>query len=130
MSEPHIIVEREYEWDDFYPLLLDSQRIVKIRDRLYQPSRFQHISKNGKERIIFFNGSHVDYRFMREFNEKVKYGLSIFYPVIQIFDTEETDEMEEVWLMDGMVEDRPIMKQLETYKLFRVEVVLYQPQEF
>ena len=117
MREPYIMIEKEYDWYDFYPLLFKEDRAIKINGRIYQNDRFRHCSRNNEEKIIFYDGVG---NFLKKFNQTVKYGFGIFYPVRQRFDTIETDEIEEVWLMDGMSENRPVIKELETYKLVTI----------
>jgi hypothetical protein len=40
------------------------------------------------------------------------------------------EETEEVWLMNGMVEDRPIIKKLETFTLKEREVKIYGVKKY
>lgn len=127
MSEPHIIVEREFHWDDFCPLLLEEDRAVKIKGRIYRNDRFRLYSRNDEEKLVFFDSGGC---FFKKFNEIINYGLGTFHLIQQRFDTVKTDEMEEVWLMDGMVEERPVIKELNTYQLITVPLQIYRPEKF
>jgi hypothetical protein len=137
MNEPHKMIEREYTWDDFYVLLQGDDQLIRIYQkynenytsvRNYDWAQGRIHFSDGK--IEFFNGSHVDYKFEKQFNENILYGFGSFYLYSQVFDTIELEETEEVWLMDGMVEDRPIIKELETFTLKEREVKLYRMKRF
>lgn len=131
------MIEKEYTWDDFYVLLQCDNQLISI----YQKYNEKYTSKRiydwedkrvkfSNSKIEFFNGSHVDYKFERKFNENILYGFGSFYPNQQKFDTIELEETEEVWLMDGMVEDRPIIKKLDTFTLQECKVKIYSVNKY
>jgi hypothetical protein len=131
MSEPYKLIEREIPWDDFYVLLQGDNELIKIKsdftDRwysVYDWNRKDIFFRDGK--IQFFS----EYTFLKEFNETIKYGFGKFYPVSQIFDEEETGEMQEYEGNDGMVYKEPITKQLDTFKLVERELSIFQLKKF
>ena len=137
MSEPYKLIEREYTWDEFYDLLQEGDQLIRIYQKYnenYTSVRNYDWQKRNVEfsegKIEFYNGTNADYKFKREFNEKILYGFGSFYLYSQVFDSIELEETEEVWLMDGMVEDRPIIKKLETFTLKEREVKIYGVKKY
>lgn len=137
MSEPYKLIEREYTWDEFYDILQEESQLIRI----YQKCNENYISKREYDwedrrvkfsdgEIEFFNGSHVDYKFEREFNEKILYGFGSFHLYSRIFDREETGEEEEYEGNDGCYYTRQIKRTLETYTLREREVKIYRVAKF
>jgi hypothetical protein len=137
MSEPHKIIEKEIPWDEFCNILSGDEQLIQIRQK-YNERYTSSRNYNTKDRrmfrdenkVAFYNGTDVDYKFEKEFNETVKYGLGCFYPVERIFDTENTGEEEEYEAWDGYCYTRPIKRKLETYKLYECEVRIYGVRHF
>jgi len=132
MNEPHKIIEKEILWDEFCNILSGDDQLIQIRQKYnnnYTSSRNYDIKDRrmfrDKNKVAFYNGTDVDYKFEKEFNETVKYGLGSFYPVVRIFDTEDTGEEEEYEGNDGCYYTRSIKRKLETYKLHEREVRIY-----
>jgi hypothetical protein len=137
MNEPYKLIEKEYTWDEFYDLLQEGDQLIRIyqkyndnytsiREYDWEQRRI-HFS-DGK--IEFFNGSHVDYKFEKQFNENILYGFGSFYLLSRIFDREETGEEEEYEGNDGMYYTRQIKRTLETYTLQEREVKIYRVTKF
>lgn len=137
MSEPHKMIEKEFTWDEFYVLLQQENQIIRIIQRYpngYVSNRNYDWEDRrvrfSEKKIEFYNGSHIDYKFEREFNEKILYGFGSFYLVSRIFDQEETGEEEEYEGMDGCYYTQPIMRTLETFQLKEREVKIYGKKKF
>lgn len=133
MDEPHKLIEHEYTWDEFYDILQGDDQIIRIIDNYNSIRDYDWFKRNVKfseDKIEFFNGSHVDYKFEKEFNEKILYGFGSFYLVSKIFDQEETGEEEEYEGMDGCYYTEPIMRTLETFQLKEREVKIYGKKKF
>jgi hypothetical protein len=137
MNEPHKIIEKEILWDEFCNILSGDEQLIQIRQKYnenYTSSRNYDIKDRrmfrDKNKVEFYNGTDVDYKFEKEFNETVKYGLGSFYPVVRIFDTEDTGEEEEYEGNDGCYYTRSIKRKLETYKLHEREVRIYGVRHF
>ena len=137
MNEPYKLIEREYTWDEFYDLLQEGDQLIRIyqkyNDKYTSIREYDWEQRRilfSDDKIEFFNGSHVDYKFEKQFNENILYGFGSFHLYSQVFDTIELEETEEVWLMDGMVEDRPIIKKLETFTLKEREVKIYGVKKY
>jgi len=137
MSEPYKLIEKEYSWDDFYILLQGDEQLIRIYQkynenytsvRNYDWSERRIRFSEGK--IEFYNGSDTDYKFLKEFNEKILYGFGSFYPVSRIFDREETGEEEEYEGNGGMYYTRQITRKLDTYKLVERVVKIYSVKKF
>lgn len=137
MTEPYKLIEKEYSWDDFYALLQGDEQLIRIYQK-YNDNYTSCRNYDWSERTIrfsegfieFYNGSEIDYKFHKEFNEKILYGYGSFYPVSRIFDKVETGEEEEYEGNDGMYYTRPIMKTLDTYKLVERVVKIYSVKKF
>lgn len=137
MSEPHKIIEKEIPWDEFCNILSGDEQLIQIRQKYnenYTSSRNYDVNDRrmfrDENKVAFYNGTKVDYKFEKEFNETVKYGLGSFYPVERIFDTENTGEEEEYEGNDGCYYTRSIKRKLETYKLYEREVRIYGVRHF
>jgi hypothetical protein len=137
MSEPYKLIEREYTWDEFYDLLQEGDQLIRIYQKCnenYTSVRNYDWQKRNVEfsegKIEFYNGTNADYKFEREFNEKILYGFGSFYLVSRIFDREETGEEEEYDGNDGCVYTRQIKRTLETYTLQEREVKIYGVKKF
>jgi hypothetical protein len=137
MSEPYKLIEREYTWDEFYDLFQEGDQLIRIYQKYnenYTSVRNYDWQKRNVEfsegKIEFYNGIDVDYKFEREFNEKILYGFGSFYLVSRIFDREETGEEEEYDGNDGCVYTRQIKRTLETYTLREREVKIYGVKKF
>lgn len=135
MSEPHQIIEKSFSWDDFCVLLQADDALIELRqfyNENYTDSRvYSKKSTRFKDELMrFFNGPYEDYSFKKEFNENILYRLSSFYLYEQIFDIEETGEVEEYEGNDGMCCTRHITRKLDTYKLVKIELRIYSPQKY
>ncbi len=137
MNEPHKMIEKEYTWDDFYVLLQGDDQLIQIRQK-YNEKYTSARNYDIKDRRIFlndgviefYNGTDLDYKFEKEFNQTIKYGFGSFYPVVRIFDTEYTGEEEEYEGNDGCYYTRTITNKLETYTLHEREVKIYGVKKF
>lgn len=126
MSEPHKIIENEITWDEFCNILSGDDQLIQIRQKYTRNYDIKDLRMfRDENNVELYNGTDVDYKFEKEFNETVKYGLGSFYPVERIFDTEDTGEEEEYEAWDGYCYTRPIKRKLETYKLHEREVRIY-----
>ena len=137
MSEPYKLIEKEFSWDDFYVLLRGDNELIRIYQKYNENYTFvreydwsKRDVRFGEGSVEFLNGPYTDFKFLREFNKQVLYGFGIFHLYKQVFDTVELEETEEVELMDGYVEERPIVKRLDTYKLIEIELRIYQVKKF
>lgn len=137
MSDPYKLIEKEFTWDEFYDLLHQDSQIIRI----IQSSSSGYVSKRdydweqkqvrfSETTITFHNGTDTDYKFEKEFNEKILYGFGSFHPVSRIFDREETGEEEEYEGHDGCYYTRKIKRTLETYTLQEREVKIYGVKKF
>lgn len=137
MNEPYKLIEKEFTWDEFYDILKQDDQIIRIIQRYSNGYIFQREYdwlqrrvRFSDDMVEFCNGGQVDFNFKRQFNDKILYGFGSFYLYQQKFDTIELEETEEVWLMDGMVEDRPIIKKMDTFTLQEREVKIYEVKKF
>lgn len=137
MSEPYKMIEREYEWDDFYVLLQGDAQLIKIyqkyNDNYTSDRNYEWVNRNiefSEGKVEFYNGSSCDYKFEREFNEKILYGFGSFHLVSRIFDREETGEEEEYDGNDGCSYTRQLKRTLETYTLQEREVKIYGVKKY
>jgi hypothetical protein len=136
MSEPYKLIEKEFTWDEFYDLLKQEDQIIQIIQHYSNGRSFkreysweERRVRFSDDKIEFFNGT-VDYKFEKEFNEKILYGFGLFHLVSRIFDREEIGEEEEYEGNDGCYYTRPITRKLETYTLQEREVKIYSVKEF
>lgn len=137
MNEPYKLIEKEYSWDEFYELLQEGDQLIRIyhkyNEKYTSCRNYDWSERNIKfsdTKIEFFNGSNVDYKFEKDFNEKILYGFGSFYPVSRIFDREETGEEEEYMGNDGMYYKNPVMRTLDTYKLVERVIHIYGLKKF
>lgn len=137
MSEPYKLIEKEFTWDEFYDLLQEGDQLIRIYQKYNENYTSKRIYDWGDRRVRFFdntikfyNGSNTDYKFEREFNEKILYGFGSFHLYSQIFDTEETGEEEEYEGNNGMYYTRQIKRTLKTYTLQEREVKIYRVEKF
>lgn len=137
MSEPHKLIEKEFTWDEFHDLLKQENQIIRIIETYPNGRSFSRDYDWGQKqvkfddvKVTFHNGCYTDYKFAKEFNEKILYGFGSFYLYSQIFDREETGEEEEYDGNDGCYYTRPITRKLETYTLQEREVKIYTVKKF
>jgi hypothetical protein len=131
----------QFPWDDFYIILNNEDRIIQFlgrskwdsRQYIHPQLKFEHThprSEFGPSKIQFFNGGNIDYTFLREFNISVKYENKIFYPREQVFDLEETGEIEEYETWSGGYEKKPVMRKLDTFTLAERPIQIYEIKQF
>lgn len=117
MSDSHKMIEKEFSWDEFVQMVLDSD-LTGISYALFNRSA---IKFRNNDCLDFLNGSYIFAKFHREDNERVKYGFGVFYPIEKEFEQIEVGQDD-----DGYA----IYENGEKLELVEREVRLYKLQTF